>query len=96
MAKEYIKTITYSVLLIGLFTFPTITIAQQTMTREERIKALERLKMEEEKYETSQISSAAKNIPADIEKMELPPYGYFLMLLQKMQQLKRHNHKLNR
>ena len=73
MAKEYIKTITYSVLLIGLFTFPTITIAQQTMTREERIKALERLKMEEEKYETSQISSAAKNIPADIEKMELPP-----------------------
>ena len=56
MAKEYIKTITYSVLLIGLFTFPTITIAQQTMTREERIKALERLKMEEEKYETSQIS----------------------------------------
>ena len=78
MAKEYIKTITYSVLLIGLFTFPTITIAQQTMTREERIKALERLKMEEEKYETSQISSAAKNIPADIEKMELPPLSVFL------------------
>lgn len=80
MAKEYIKTITYSVLLIGLFTFPTITIAQQTMTREERIKALERLKMEEEKYETSQISSAAKIFRLTLRKWSFHHYRYFWML----------------
>ena len=46
MIRKYIIYMTYSAAILGLFASPTIVIAQeQTMTREERIKALERLKM---------------------------------------------------
>lgn len=78
MGKKYITFIFCCIGFAGMFISASAATAQETMTREERIKALERLKMEEEKYETSQMSSAAKNVPADIEKLALPPLSVFL------------------
>jgi len=78
MGKKYITFIFCCIGFAGMFIGTSAATAQETMTREERIKALERLKMEEEKYETSQMSSAAKNVPADIEKLALPPLSVFL------------------
>jgi outer membrane protein TolC len=78
MGKKYITFIFCCIGFAGMFIGASAATAQETMTREERIKALERLKMEEEKYETSQMSSAAKNVPADIEKLALPPLSVFL------------------
>ena len=78
MGKKYITFIFCYIAFVGIFIGSSTAIAQETMTREERIKALERLKMEEEKYEASQMSSAAKNVPADIDKLTLPPLSVFL------------------
>ncbi len=78
MGKKYITFIFCCIGFAGMFIGASAATAQETMTREERIKALERLKMEEEKYETSQMSSAATNVPADIEKLALPPLSVFL------------------
>ena len=53
MIRRYITLIYCSATLSGLFALPTAVVAQeQTMTREERIKALERLKMEDARWET--------------------------------------------
>lgn len=77
--KKYIAFIIGSTILIGLFTYSPALIAQeQTMTREERIKALERLKMEDSKWENVTIGSTTKDLPYEIEKMELPPLSVFL------------------
>lgn len=78
MIKKNIIYIVCSITLIGLFSIPTTMVGQQAMTREERIKALERLKMEEAKMAANEISPAAKNVPADIDKLELPPLSVFL------------------
>lgn len=69
---------TYSAAILGLFASPAIAIAQeQTMTREERIKALERLKMEDAQWEKVPIAQMGKNASFDIEKLELPPLSIF-------------------
>ena len=47
MIKRYIKSIIYSVILLGLLGVPLSVAAQQELTREERIKILEQLKMED-------------------------------------------------
>ena len=70
---------TYSAAIFGLFALPANAIAQeQTMTREERIKALERLKMEDAQWEKVPIAQMGKNASFDIEKLELPPLSVFL------------------
>lgn len=79
MIKRYITLIYWSAILSGLFALPTaITAQEQTMTREERIKALERLKMEDTRWETVTVMQTGKEVPLEIEKLELPPLSVFL------------------
>ena len=79
MIKKYITFISYSITIIGLFAFPTALIAQeQTMTREERIKTLKLLKMEDSKWENATVGQTVKELQYEIEKLELPPLSVFL------------------
>ena len=79
MIRRYITLIYWSAILSGLFALPTaITAQEQTMTREERIKALERLKMEDARWETVTVMQTGKEVPLEIEKLELPPLSVFL------------------
>lgn len=64
--------------LSGLFIIPVSVSAQQEMTREERVKALERLKMEDEKFEMNTLGMLSKSAPLDIETFQLPPLSVFL------------------
>ena len=73
MIKRYIKSIIYSVILLGLLGVPLSVAAQQELTREERIKALERLKMEDEKFEVNTLESTAPNTLTQLETQDLPP-----------------------
>lgn len=78
MIKKYIRYI-YCITILGLFSFSSTVIAQeQTMTREERIKALERLKLEDAQWEKATSTYAKNDVPIEIEKMELPPLSVFL------------------
>lgn len=79
MIRRYINSIICSAALAGLFAFPGTVIAQeQTMTREERLKALERLKMEDEKFEVNTLGAVSKNLPPELDALELPPLSVFL------------------
>lgn len=78
MIKRYIKSIIYDVVLLGLLGMPLSVAAQQEMTREERIKALERLKMEDEKFEVNTLESTAPKTLTELERLELPPLSVFL------------------
>lgn len=55
MIKRYITSIIYSVILLGLLGVPLSVAAQQELTREERIKILEQLKMEDKKNRSQHI-----------------------------------------
>lgn len=77
MIRRYIKYIVCNVILLGLLGLP-LSVAAQEMTREERIKALERLKMEDEKLEATTIGMVSQNVPVEIEDMKLPPLSVFL------------------
>jgi outer membrane protein TolC len=73
--KLFMRTL----LLSGLIALPVVTYGQ-TMTREERIKTLERLKMEDAKWEQSvlgQMNAQVKD-PIEMERLELPPLSTFL------------------
>lgn len=90
MIRKYIIYMTYSAAILGLFASPAIAIAQeQTMTREERIKALERLKMEDAQWEKVPIAQMGKNASFDIEKLELPPLSIFLDAVSENATVKR-------
>ena len=70
MIRRYITLIYCSATLSGLFALPTAVVAQeQTMTREERIKALERLKMEDARWETVTVMQTGKEVPLEIENL---------------------------
>lgn len=75
---RYLKNTVYFTTLIGLFILPLSASAQQEMTREERIKALEKLKIEDEKFEVNTLGMISKNVPLEIENFELPPLSVFL------------------
>lgn len=78
MIRRHIGAIACSVILIGLSAFYTTIVAQErSMTREERIKALEKLKMEDAQWETA-VFEESKNVPIKVEKMVLPPLSVFL------------------
>lgn len=77
MIRRYIKYIVCNTILFGLLALP-LSVAAQEMTREERIKALERLKMEDEKLEATTLGLVVQNVPTEIEKLELPPLSTFL------------------
>lgn len=79
MIKKHIVFIVCSVIFVSLFAPPATVIAQeQTMTREERIKTLELLKMEDSKWENAATGQTMKELQLEIEKMELPPLSVFL------------------
>ena len=79
MIKKHIVFIVCSVIFVSLFALPATVIAQeQTMTREERIKTLELLKMEDSKWENAATGQTMKELQIEIEKMELPPLSVFL------------------
>ena len=79
MIKKHSVFIVCSVIFVSLFALPATVIAQeQTMTREERIKTLELLKMEDSKWENAATGQTMKELQLEIEKMELPPLSVFL------------------
>lgn len=79
MIKKHIAFIVRSVIFASLFALPATIIAQeQTMTREERVKTLELLKMEDSKWENAVTGQTMKELQLEIEKMELPPLSVFL------------------
>ena len=79
MIKKHIVFIVCSVIFVSLFALPATVIAQeQTMTREERVKTLELLKMEDSKWENAATGQTMKELQLEIEKMELPPLSVFL------------------
>ena len=79
MIKKHIVFIVCSIIFVSLFALPATVIAQeQTMTREERIKTLELLKMEDSKWENAATGQTMKELQLEIEKMELPPLSVFL------------------
>lgn len=78
MIKRYIRSIIYSVILLGLLGVPLSVAAQQELTREERIKILEALKAEDEKTNISTVGLITSSMPTEIDKLELPPLSVFL------------------
>lgn len=77
--KNYLGVVIYLTAFIGLVSFPLTTCAQQVeMTREERIKALERLKLEDERLEANIQGMIYNNTPIEIETLKLPPLSVFL------------------
>lgn len=77
--NKFFRIIAYSIALFGLSGLPLLVSAQQEMTREERIKALEKLKLEDAQLEANTSGLIEQSIPASkIEKLELPPLSVFL------------------
>ena len=72
------KIIVYSITLWSLFGLPLLVSAQQEMTREERIKALEKLKLQDTKLEANTSGLIEQSMPYEVEKLELPPLSVFL------------------
>lgn len=77
MKRGYFKNIVYNTILLGLFIIPLSASAQE-MTREERIKALEKLKTEDEKMEVNTMDATTSNSSIEVEKLQLPPLSVFL------------------
>lgn len=88
MIRRYIKYIVCNAILLGLLGLP-LSVAAQEMTREERIKALERLKMEDENIEANTIGLVSKNTTSEIVDMELPPLSVFLDAVSENATVKR-------
>lgn len=89
MIKRYIKSIIYSVILLGLLGVPLSVAAQQELTREERIKILEALKAEDEKTNISTVGLITSSMPTEIDKLELPPLSVFLDAMMENATVKR-------
>ena len=68
---RYFKNTVYITTFIGLFMLPFSISAQQEMTKEERIKALEKLKLDDEKLETNTLGMISKNVPLEIENFDV-------------------------
>lgn len=78
MTKKYVKFIVCTTTLLIMYCLPISVFAQQEMTREERIKALEKLKMNEEKVNSNTLDIITQSVPTKIEELELPPLSVFL------------------
>lgn len=76
--NSFSKIIVYSITLWSLFGLPLLVSAQQEMTREERIKALEKLKLQDTKLEANTCGLIEQSMPYEVEKLELPPLSVFL------------------
>lgn len=78
MIRTRIGSLAFGLFFLGTFGLPLSVDAQQELTREERIKILEQLKMEDRKLaaNTSGLTTASSAI--DLETFELPPLSVFL------------------
>ncbi len=89
MTIRYIKPIIYNVILAGLLGLPLSAAAQREITREERIKILEQLKMEDKKIEANTLGLISPKASVEIEKLELPPLSVFLDAVTENASVKR-------
>lgn len=71
------KRVAY-ILFLGCLFIGTTTATSQEMTREERIKALERLQAEDIEWEKNTLNVMSRNVPDNIEMMSLPSLSTFL------------------
>lgn len=76
--NSFFRIIAYSIALFCLSGLPLLVTAQQEMTREERIKALEKLKLEDAQLEANTSGLIDKSMPFEVDKLELPPLSVFL------------------
>ncbi|MBQ8672535.1 MAG: TolC family protein [Bacteroides sp.] len=76
--NKQVRHILQAILLSGLWMTLTPALHAQEMTREERIKALEKLKLEDTQWEESTLAQVSKELPVDLGKLELPPLSVFL------------------
>ncbi len=77
--NTHLKIMVFSIVFIGFSSFPSIATAQQEMSREERIKALEKLKLEDEQWEdNTYMESLTGKTATELEKLALPPLSVFL------------------
>lgn len=88
------KRVTY-ILFLGCLFFGTTTATSQEMTREERIKALERLQTEDIEWEKNTLNEITQNVPEDIETMNLPPLSVFLDAVVENATVKRAQSEIN-
>lgn len=65
------------------------TATAQDMTREERIKALERLQAEDVEWEKNTLNVMSQSVPEEIETMTLPPLSVFLDAVEENATVKR-------
>lgn len=77
MKRGYLKHIVYYAILLGLLIIPLSASAQE-MSREERIKALESLKAEDEKMGVNTMEFTPKNPSIEVNELKLPPLSVFL------------------
>ena len=89
MTIRYIKPIIYNIILAGLLGLPLSAAAQREITREERIKILEQLKMEDKKIEANTLGLISPKASVEIEKLELPPLSVFLDAVTENASVKR-------
>lgn len=78
MERKYFKIFIYSITLLGACLFSSSLFAQQTMTREERIKALDMLKQKETQWENTTIVQSSTDSIVEFDKLALPPLSVFL------------------
>lgn len=76
--NSFFRIIAYSIALFCLSGLPLLVSAQQEMTREERIKALEKLKLQDSQLEVNTSGLIDKSMPFEVDKLELPPLSVFL------------------
>ncbi len=81
------KRVAYILFLSCLFGVTTAT--AQEMTREERIKALERLQAEDVEWEKNTLNVMSQSVPEEIETMTLPPLSVFLDAVEENATVKR-------
>lgn len=79
MTTRRLKIILLIALLSGIFGGMPPASAQQELTREERIKVVERMQLEDRQWEDStRVETLAGKSATELEKMELPPLSVFL------------------
>ena len=81
------KRVAYILFLSCLFGVTAAT--AQEMTREERIKALERLQAEDVEWEKNTLNVMSQSVPEEIETMTLPPLSVFLDAVEENATVKR-------
>ncbi len=81
------KRVAYILFLSCLFGVTAAT--AQEMTREERIKALERLQAEDVEWEKNTLNVMSQSVPEEIETMTLPPLSVFLDAVAENAMVKR-------